>query len=390
MQSSRPNLGRNSVIFVVKTTKYCNLRCTYCYEFNELDDKRRISTDNVERLFENIKPWAVLQNFEKLKFSWHGGEPLLLPLDYYDSIYDRQRRVFGASVSLWNAVQTNLTVLTDRHVEYLKSGPLFDSIGISFDVFGGQRRDIKGKERTEVILRNMQKLIDNEIPFGAISVLSRNTLGRERDIYRFYDSLGIHSRVLPFYLLSHAEQAEPHGLTGDEITEALKVLFAAWLSSEHATPVQPIEEYLEFAIAILLNTPRRYYNRGQDESVFIVNTDGGIYNEAEAYDPEYCYGNIFKETFESVLASPIREMAIVASEARQTRYCNDCPHFGHCDGSYVADAAAFEQRALAETGCRIRGFLDHMVDVLSQSLLFDEIVASRAMRATEPALEIAL
>lgn len=235
----------------------------------------------------------------------------------------------------------------------------------------------------------MQRLIDNDVPFGAISVLSRNTLGHERDIYRFYDALRIHSRLLPFYLISYAEQVDPHGLTNDEITGALKALFAAWLSSEHATPVQPIEDYLKFAIAILTDAPRRYYDRRQDESVFIVNTNGGIWNEGESYDPAYCYGNIFEDSFESILASPNREKAIVASEARQARYCSDCPHFGHCDGSYVADAAAFEQDALARSGCRVRGFLDHMVNVLSRSKLFDELVASKSTRSIEPSLEIA-
>ena len=349
-----------------------------------------MSLDDIRRFFENIKPWALQQKFEKLRFSWHGGEPLLLPLNYYDSIRAYQQQVFGTSVRLWNAVQTNLTVLTDRHIEYLKSGWLFDSIGISFDVFGDQRCDINGKLRTETILRNMQRLIDNEVSFGAISVLSRNTLGHERDIYRFYDTLGIHSRLLPFYLISNAGQVDAHGLTNDEITEALKALFAAWLSSKRATPVQPIEDYLKFAIAILMDTPRRYYNRRQDESVFIVNTNGGIWNEGEGYDPAYCYGNVFEETFESILASPNREKAIVASEVRQAKYCGNCPHFGHCDGSYVADAAATEQEALAHSGCRVRDFLDHMVNVLSRSKLFDELVASNSTRSIEPALEIAL
>jgi uncharacterized protein len=221
-------------------------------------------------------------------------------------------------------------------------------------------------------------------------VLTRNTLGRERDIYRFYDSLGIPSRILPFFLISYAGQADPHGLTNDEITGALKALFAAWLSSEHATPVEPIKTYLAFAIASLTDAPRRYYDRKQDESIFIVNTDGGVWNEAEAYDPAYCYGNIFEQTFESILASPNREKAIVAAEARQEKYCADCPHFGHCDGSFVADATLLEQDGLARWGCRVRDMLDHMVDVLSRSELFDELVVSKSTRSIEPALEIAL
>ena len=50
----------------------------------------------------------------------------------------------------------------------------------------------------EGVLRNLQRLRDADIRFGAIVVLARNTLPRIREIYRFYDSLGIPVRLLPF------------------------------------------------------------------------------------------------------------------------------------------------------------------------------------------------
>ena len=35
--------------FVMKISKYCNLRCTYCYEYNELGNKERMSLDHIAR-----------------------------------------------------------------------------------------------------------------------------------------------------------------------------------------------------------------------------------------------------------------------------------------------------------------------------------------------------
>jgi molybdenum cofactor biosynthesis enzyme MoaA len=37
--------GRRTLQWVTKITKYCNLRCTYCYEYPDLDKKERMTTD---------------------------------------------------------------------------------------------------------------------------------------------------------------------------------------------------------------------------------------------------------------------------------------------------------------------------------------------------------
>src|SRR5262249_30429872 len=159
-----------------KISKYCNLRCTYCYEFNELGKKQRMSLDMISQIFENIARHVIPNQFEWVSFIWHGGEPFLIPLVYYESIGRLQREIFGDKIRVSNVVQTNLTVMTERHLEFLKSRKFFSAIGISFDVAGDQRVDTQGRLKTEVVLQNMQKLIDNNIPFGAIAVLARNTL----------------------------------------------------------------------------------------------------------------------------------------------------------------------------------------------------------------------
>src|SRR5262249_24096471 len=101
--------------FVMKISKYCNLRCTYCYEYRELGNKERMSLHTIGQIFEHIIAYADANRYESASFVWHGGEPFLIPLDYYDAIGQLQREMFADKVPTWNVVQTNLTVLTDRH-----------------------------------------------------------------------------------------------------------------------------------------------------------------------------------------------------------------------------------------------------------------------------------
>ena len=170
--------------FVFKVSKYCNLRCNYCYEFPFLGHKAQMSLDHIRAAFQNIKSSITDLAIEDAEFIWHGGEPFLIPLEFYEQVDLIQKDVLGTEFEYINSVQTNLTVLTDRHIEFLKGG-FFDEIGVSFDVCGDQRIDTKGRSRTDMVRANIHKLIEHQIDFGAIAVLARNTLPSIKEIYRF-------------------------------------------------------------------------------------------------------------------------------------------------------------------------------------------------------------
>ena len=148
--------------FVFKVSKYCNLRCDYCYEFPHLGDKARMSLDRIQAAFQNIKSSINELAIERADFIWHGGEPFLIPLEFYEHVNLIQKDVFGAEFKYNNSVQTNLTVLTDRHIEFLERG-FFGDIGVSFDVYGDQRVDTTGRSRTDTVRANMRKLINHQI-----------------------------------------------------------------------------------------------------------------------------------------------------------------------------------------------------------------------------------
>jgi len=74
---------RHNLQVVVKISKYCNLRCTYCYEYAELGNRATISIANFEKLFNNLSAYTPVDcngtslDSEELKLVWHGGEPFM-------------------------------------------------------------------------------------------------------------------------------------------------------------------------------------------------------------------------------------------------------------------------------------------------------------------------
>jgi uncharacterized protein len=69
--------------FVLKLSKFCNLRCSYCYEYNDLGDRTLMPLGNVEKLLRNIasfEPYQTQKLDDAFSFIWHGGEPFLIKM----------------------------------------------------------------------------------------------------------------------------------------------------------------------------------------------------------------------------------------------------------------------------------------------------------------------
>jgi len=376
--------------FVLKISKYCNLRCDYCYEFPHLGDKARMNLNQIQAAFQNIKSSINELAIERVNFIWHGGEPFLVPVEVYEQINLIQKDIFGTEFEYMNSLQTNLTVLTNRHIKFLEGG-FFGDIGVSFDVYGDQRVDTKGKSSADLVRANMRKLIDHQIAFGAIAVLARDTLPYIKQTYRFFDALKVEHRILAYYRTVGSEQTERHGLDFDELVGAYKAVFHEWLASERATPVHPIKDLVRYAVQRIMGIDNDRYDPSTSERVFVVDVNGDVSNVSES---EFCYGNLFHSPLREIAESEVRVRSIALSQERMQRFCYQCPYFGNCPGVFVANATSIEREVLETSGCPVRAVLDHILDVFKRTNLNDLILESykaddSATAKEHPALSVA-
>lgn len=364
--------SKRSIHFVVKMSKYCNLRCTYCYEFAFLDDRRRMSLDQIAAMFRTIADHASDSGIDQVGFTWHGGEPFLVPVQVYEEIGALQKKLLP-NVKVRNNVQTNMTILTDRHLDFLKNAGFFDSVGISFDVSGDQRVDKKGRVTTQTVLAHMQQLIDAGIPFGTICVLARGTVGDARNVYQFFDDLQADCRFLPFYRSTNGTGDDSETLSQEEIVGALAGIFDTWIQSENAISVRPLADLVDIAINVILDKPRRIYDKAAHEWVYVVNPNGDLWGISEIEDNRYLYGNVFQSPLASILSSEARSVTFADARQRIDRICGPCPYLGHCSGYFIADATDGVLDTIEREGCHIRGLLEHIIGRFNETGLAEGI-----------------
>jgi uncharacterized protein len=343
------------VQFVIKTSKLCNLRCRYCYEFAELHEKERMTLEQLDQLYTHIVSYyRQLEYPAHIELVWHGGEPLLTEPEFYWQTLARQKQIFGElAAHVTNQVQTNLTVLNQERLELLKTG--FDGVGVSLDLFGGLRVNQSGHDSLPRVLKHLDQLRDWQIPYGCITVLTKNNLPYIREIFQFYEGLQVSSfRLLPLNNGAYVDQHAAYDISTDQVITAFKTLFELLLQGERAFQVDPISRFLNQVLHYYLGdkdrgtTSAQFYNRREWESIFVVNVNGDLFSYGDAYQPDLCQGNLFKTPLAEIMQGLNRERSIRATEKRIASVCQTCRFYGSCDGYAVAEESQIHNLVDAE------------------------------------------
>jgi len=339
--------------FVLKLSKLCDLRCTYCYEYDELARKERMPLEGLEFFIEGVAQFALEQRARsrgpsEFRFVFHGGEPLLLPDAYLSSLCDLQHKILDPhQISYWNIVQTNLFGVTRSKLELLHR--LGIRLGVSFDVFGGQRLTLRGTDSQNRVLDNLQMLSDigyvDDSGVGAISVLHRGNIDYAEQTYDFFNELRISYRILPLDAAGAA--TAPSRYEDLVVSNEAKVNVFKRIAERHARlnkgiRVLPLDDYLRSARRYLADTSASAYNFPENEWALIVNTNGDAYNSGDAYVPRGFIGNVFRQTLSKIFESDAYAATVAMRRGRMLT-CEACRYRNACPRIPIAEMYASER-----------------------------------------------
>lgn len=325
----------SEIEWVVKVSKLCNLRCAYCYEYPWLANSEHMSLEQIARLFKNA---ARLTDTTGHTFVWHGGEPTLLPPNFYASVWDLQREIFGASGQRFrNRIQTNLYRLTSEWLCFFQSG-FFASVGVSFDILGNLRSSVAGKDTAAKVAENIDKLKAVGVQPGLLIVLNRQNVAYVDEIFSFCERVGCSFRLLPIYRDAEGRSNDELAVSHDEIVGVLRRLTQLWAVSSSSLTVQPLAGYLANIKRYIRTGRLAHYQKEFDNRVFVVDTNGDMYGSAELYESSYKYINVFSDDIRLLGSSEGWRRSIRESRERMNNCCRECGFFGICDGYYVAEA----------------------------------------------------
>ena len=172
----------------------CNLDCHYCYYLDKAEiyggREPRMSLDMLETV---VRAYIRANDVPEVTFNWHGGEPLILGLDFYRKALEFEQQYADGKI-IHNTLQTNGTLLTEEWAGFLARGGFL--VGISLDgpaaVHDRYRKDKGGAPTFEKVMRGVRLLQRAGVEFNTMSTVNKASEGRGKEVYRFLKEIGSH------------------------------------------------------------------------------------------------------------------------------------------------------------------------------------------------------
>jgi uncharacterized protein len=327
------------VQWVIKATKLCNLRCSYCYEWDHLSDPTRMSLEVWAATLRAIREYSQLAE-EQLGYAvrtniiWHGGEPLLLPVDYFESVLALQSEVFPeqwrSKRRIGNSIQTNLYSLTEEKLALLARNRF--RVGVSLDFVSGVRVTKGGQETEERVLANLQRLRDHGIAFQLITVLAGHTASDLAGVYRAIHDIGVPTRLLPLFDGPSSRDLTRVHMGRRDLVDALMVVFDLWFQAGMVPQVRPFDAAVEAVVMKRLGLARAPQDRRRlANEVLVVDRDGSLSSAAQR--ESWTIGDLTRQSIGEILRSQEYLDNVADDVELKKSVCGPCPFLGPCDTS---------------------------------------------------------
>ena len=330
-----PVRGMTPIIKVVG--ERCNLRCKYCF-FSQLDQSQKsvMSTEIADRFITEY-----LDLFSgSVTFNWHGGEPMLAGIAFFEHVVETQKRNLRECHSLRNTIQTNGTLMTDSWADFFRANEF--GVGISLDgtpqCHDRFRRDPAGRGSALRALRGIALLRDHGVEPGIIQTVVRSTVGDAEESFRFIvDELGIkHFGVNVFNDWAGANPPmADESLSNQDFVRFFTTYIDLWL--ERDTPDLTIRNIESLLFGVLGKRGLSCAYNGTCTAFFTVEWDGTVLPACErlSHQGKIAAGNLHNSALVDILNSPHR-LAFARSVNTVHQECRDCRWYDACHNGCTA------------------------------------------------------
>ena len=328
---------------VLKVASRCNLNCTYCYMYNLGDmtyknQPKIMSDETVDAILLKTKNHCINHNLKEFVFIFHGGEPLLCGISFFQRFIDQAHEILLPEVIPYFSLQTNAVLIDNEWVNFF----IDNNISVSCSLDGYKEVNDKyrvyhnGKGSFDDILEGINTLKRNHafnIQLNVLSVL--NLDANPKLLLEFFDKNNLDFDLL---LLDANYDKLPFKKTSFTDT-----IYADWLCEVFDIWYDNYSHlHIRFFVNIMLiilgkNSSTDGYGKGINE-LLIIETDGGI----EAVDVLKICGDGFTKNGLNILTNEMDEAfnselinKFVYANERLPEKCSKCSLSDICGGGYL-------------------------------------------------------
>ncbi|MDH5176712.1 MAG: anaerobic sulfatase maturase [Gammaproteobacteria bacterium] len=341
----------------------CNLDCTYCFYLSKQGLAGGPGAGHMDdQLLERfIRDYIAGVTGDEVVFSWQGGEPTLMGLDFFRKVVALQARHARPGQRIENDLQTNGTLLDDEWASFLKQHRFL--VGLSIDgpreIHDHCRITKRGAPTFDAVFAAAQALRRAGVMFNTLTCVSRHNASRPLDVYRFLRrELGsTRMQFIPVVEIRGFEATAPQtwdptqlpvvgsprskpdhpesivtewSVDPDEYGYFLSRVWDEWLARDCG---KVLVNFCETLVAQHMGLPSQVCVHGEicGKGVALEH-DGSVYACDHYVFPEYRLGQLGERTLADMVFSPQQVRFGYAKSESLPAYCRKCGFLADCWG----------------------------------------------------------
>jgi uncharacterized protein len=345
---------RSAFLLMIKPVgPVCNLSCDYCYYLEKANLYRskqplpapfRMTPEVLEKC---IRDYMDSQETDEILFTWQGGEPTLLGIDFFREVIAIENKyAHGRKVA--NSIQTNGTLVNGEWAEFLAAHKFLVGLSVDgpADLHDHYRKFPSGKGSFSRVMNCVDLFRKHGVAFNTITTVNNRNSRMPLRVYHFLKDMG--SRYMQFIPIVEREREDKEGRilpvppgTGD-----------AWVTEESVEPLlwgkflsRIFDEWVRIDIG------RHYVNYFDntlapyiDEKPPLCTTqltcgagpvmehNGDLYACDHYVYPDFLLGNIMDVPMGEIMNSRFRLNFGLEKQKSLPRECLDCEFLKMCGG----------------------------------------------------------
>lgn len=335
-------VAAKKLVVVLKATRLCNLRCTYCHSWAEGPNQ----TMRFATLVRTIRKILAIPNIKRFEFVWHGGEVTLLKPLFFQKLLWLQQQFKQPEQHITNSMQSNAVNISDEWLAFIKGIGMH--VGISLDgipaVHDSRRVDYRGRGTAQRVAEGLKRLKQHAIPYGALIVVDRHVYQTDlREMFDYFGEIGLNDieflNIVPDNRIPAGGKVDGNYITYAEFIAFLDRAFTLWWEEYRA--VLHIPQFSDFIRAI--NNPGTrlaacYWSENCSQEVITLEPNGDV-SPCDKYvgDAGSHYGSLMKTDLAELLAYSVHNQAARREEQEAFNKMRQCRWFSLCHGGCPHD-----------------------------------------------------
>lgn len=324
----------------------CNLKCGYCYY---LDTARFYRRPHQFRMPADLLETYVRQYIEaspgpEVHFIWHGGEPALAGLDFYQRAVQLQQRYLPPGWTGWNNLQTNGTLLDEKWCSFLAEARF--EVGLSIDgtrwLHDAYRKDRRGRGTYEQAVAATRRLQAHGIQPDLLCTVTAAVAEEPASVYRALRGLGTGwFQFIPIVRRGPDGRVTPESVAPEAYGRFLCAVFDQWV--HHDLGRLNVQLIAETSLVWAGGTANVCWMAPTCGRVLVVEHDGAVYACDHFVTPEHRIGGLDSSHLGALVDAPIQRRFGAAKQDQLPARCRSCPWLTVCNGGCPKDRFALTE-----------------------------------------------